>query len=136
MDFLPVALVSFAAVMLYRDQDAFRRVRTSSEGWLARKGWSSSKQVKSRYSNKMEPEPLSGVLALVWRFLWRVVSCPYCLGVYATWVSTVVLSDAPVMTSVEFWTVWWSAWAVFSMLMRSWLFLHSLTKFGQANSGD
>lgn len=116
-----IGLVAFGLVNLWKVQDLFNRPRNWIENRLAIKGWQT--QVGQIMVQEGEPSPRPGVAGALARFLWGVLSCPYCLGVYvsflATWYS--LGWGWHTLWSHAFWLAWWAAWAVHTLCSRLWI---------------
>lgn len=109
-----VGLLSFSLTTLYLEQDITERLRNRVGGKLATLGW--RERVESDPQNSAPLLPRRG--RWIFRFLWSLQGCPYCLSTWIALCATVyVLRGHPWHRS--FWLLWWAAvglaWAVLTV---------------------
>ena len=117
MRFLLVGFVTFAVVNLYREQDLTFAIRQRIETCLARWGW------EGNAGGVFAPRRRGWVA----RFVWKVVSCGFCLGVYVAFLVAWYATRRS-LVSAEFWLTWWGAWGVHVVLWSAWTALQRATE--------
>ncbi len=101
MTFFAVGLLSFALVTLWQDMDIFEKLRNRLNTLLARLGWTEKVKGDPR---TLGPRKRGGI----WRFMWQVITCPFCLSVYVALGASWYVVGNHTWTKA-FWTLWWSA---------------------------
>ena len=103
-----VGFVTFALICLYQDMDISRWLREKISMSLANQGWDVDREMQRR----------PGPWPLIARFVWKLSTCPYCLGVWVSFAATwYALSVHPWHRA--FWLTWWAAWGVHVVLYRT-----------------